>query len=350
MTEIAMSMAMLTTPLAQLKPAGPPSRSRRPMILHVRVVAGSGGGPDKNILRSARYMRHSRYDVAAAYIHPHGDPGMQVLAQQARAWGCPLYQIEEAGPMDPHSVRSLLQLCRKLRVAVWHAHDYKSNVLGLLLRALWPMKLVTSVHGWTRETARTRFYYHVDRLCLNRFDHVIAVSPPLVEACLATGVNPEQLTYLPNAVDVEEYPLRQDTAAARQKLGLSNDRLIIGTVGRLSSEKGVDRAVQTIAQLRSQRTDVELHLVGDGPERARLQELAGRLHVQDAVRFWGWQRHLQEFYGAMDLLLLPSPHRGISQRRAGSHGHGRTGGGDQRRRSFGITQRRPLRFDPRPGS
>ena len=39
------------------------------------------------------------------------------------------------------------------------------------------MPLVTTVHGWTRETARTRLYYHVDNWCLPRYDQVIAVSP-----------------------------------------------------------------------------------------------------------------------------------------------------------------------------
>ena len=65
-------------------------------------------------------------------------------------------------------VPRLLDICRRERVTIWHGHDYKSNLLGLLLRRFWPMRLVTTVHGWVHHTARTPLYYAIDRWCLPR--------------------------------------------------------------------------------------------------------------------------------------------------------------------------------------
>jgi glycosyltransferase involved in cell wall biosynthesis len=281
------------------------------MILHARVVAGSGGGPDKTILRSARYVDGSRFRVAAAYIHPHDDPGMEVIRDAAKRHGCPLWEIGESGALDPRTLRSLLQLCGKLNVAVWHAHDYKSNVLGLLLRRFWPMKLVTTVHGWTRETARTRLYYHVDNLCLKRYDEVMAVSPLLVEHCKEQGVKPERLTYVPNGIEPADYARKRDARAARQSLGVDPRAFVIGVVGRLSAEKGVDRAVHTLAALRPRYPHVQLHLIGDGTERGKIESLGRELGVAGAVRFWGWQADAKPYYEMMDALLLPSYTEGL---------------------------------------
>ncbi|MEX0776594.1 MAG: glycosyltransferase [Phycisphaeraceae bacterium] len=281
-------------------------------MLHVRVVAGSGGGPDKTILRSAGYVDPTQLRIAAAYIHPHNDPGILGLRQRAGEWGCPFYEIGETGPLDPSTVRSLLNLCRKLRVAVWHGHDYKSNVLGLMLRRWWPMRLVTTVHGWTHDTARTRLYYHIDNLCLTRYDHVMAVSPMLVEHCRSLGVREEQLSYVPNGIALEDY-VPGDRAVMRKALGLADGALAIGVVGRLSVEKGVDRAIATLAALREKPAyaDTQLHLIGDGPQRGQLDGMVESLGLRGAVHFHGWQADTRRFYDALDLLLLPSHTEGL---------------------------------------
>lgn len=290
----------------------PPVRPRQaPVVLHTRVVTGSGGGPDKTILRSPRYIDPARLQMAAAYIRPRRNPGMQALRRQADSWGCPLHEIPETGPIDPYTVKTALRLCRQLNVRVWHGHDYKSNLLGLVLRRRWPMKLVTTVHGWTWHTARTRFYYHLDNWALARYDHVIVVNPKLYDHCRGLGLPDERLTYIPNAIEPSEYPAQPDTTAARRRAEIPDGKLVIGVVGRLSVEKGVDRAIRTLAKLKERVPNAQLHLIGDGPERAELEQLTVALGLTDAVHFWGWQSQAKSWYPMMDALLLPSHTEGL---------------------------------------
>jgi len=205
----------------------------------------------------------------------------------------------------------LLELCRDLKIDIWHGHDYKSNLIGLLLKRFHKMKLVTTAHGFTRETWRTRLYYHVDNLAMLGYDKVVAVSPKLVDHCARHGVNPDRLTYIPNAIDSAEYQRTRSTANAKTQLGLTQDTCAIGVMGRLSTEKGVDRAIRMMPALIAAHPHVELHLVGDGPERENLERLAEKLGVADAVHFWGWQAQTKQLYEAMDLLLLPSRTEGL---------------------------------------
>ncbi len=291
-----------------------PDPSRRvaaPVVLHVRVVANAGGGPDKTILRGPGYVDPMRYHLAAAYIHPEGQDGIAVLRDRARAWGCPFYEIAEQGAFDPHTVRHLLALCRKLRVTIWHGHDYKSNALGLLLRRFWPMVLVTTAHGWTWDTWRMRLYHHVDNFCLGRYDHVIVVSPLILEHCRHLGIDEQRLSHIPNGIEPADYVRQHSRPQARNLLDIGQDRLILGVVGRLSPEKGVDRAIRALTHLRKIYPQAEMHLVGDGPESARLQQLAQSRGVGDAVHFHGWQKDPRNFFEAMDVLLLPSLTEGL---------------------------------------
>ncbi len=283
----------------------------RPVVLHVRVVTGSGGGPDKTILRSTAHARSRGIDMSAAFIRPTDDRGFDRLVRQADELGCPLVSIAEAGPFDPRTLVKLARLCKAKCVDVWHGHDYKSNLLGLMIRRLTGVRLVTTVHGWTRHSRRTRLYYHVDNLCLRRFEQVMAVSQALFDHCLMKRVPHERLSFVPNGIDCLEFHRRQPMAAARAAMGVPADRFVIGVVGRLSTEKGADRAIEAAAALIGQYSHLQLHLVGDGPQRDALARLAQQRGIGQAVRFYGWQGDTRRFYEMMDMLLLPSHTEGL---------------------------------------
>ena len=134
-------------------------------------------------------------------------------------------------------------------VAIWHGHDYKSNLVGLLLRPAWPMRLVTTVHGWVHKTRRTPLYYWVDRICLRYYEKVICVSDDLYQACRACGVPRRRCVLLENGIDTDDFRRRQTTHEAKAKLGLPPGRFLIGAVGRLSAEKGFDLLIRCVHRL-----------------------------------------------------------------------------------------------------
>ncbi|MEZ6192984.1 MAG: glycosyltransferase family 4 protein [Phycisphaerales bacterium] len=298
-------------PVARIMPKPQVTNQGPAQVLHVRVVTGCGGGPEKTILRSPRYADPNRYQMAAAYIYPQGDPGMCVIREIAKSLKCPLYEVSESHALDHNTIGAMIELCRDLKVDIWHGHDYKSNLFGLIVKRFHPMKLVTTAHGFTRETWRTRLYYHLDNLAMLGYDRAIAVSPQLVKHCACHGVNPDRLSYIPNAIDTAEYVRTQSTGAAKAEFGLPRDKYTIGVIGRFSPEKGTDRAIRMLPELLAKHPNTELHLIGDGHERGALQQLATQLGVSDTIRWWGWQTDTRPFYEMLDALLLPSRTEGL---------------------------------------
>src|SRR2546423_6125081 len=114
--------------------------AKRPVVLDVRVVSGTGGGPDKTILHSPRCLQPFGYRMLCAYLHPPGDTGFEVLRKRADQLQAPLVEITDRVPFDLCAVSELARLCRRERRAIYHAHDYKSNLLGLDLKRFHPMR------------------------------------------------------------------------------------------------------------------------------------------------------------------------------------------------------------------
>jgi glycosyltransferase involved in cell wall biosynthesis len=281
------------------------------VVLETRVVSGAGGGPDKTILNSPRFLTSAGYHTLCAYLHPPGDPGFEQLRAKAKVWQAPLLSVEDRGPCDWRVVPQLLQICRRERVAIWHGHDYKSNALGLLLRRFWPMRLITTVHGWVQHTRRTPLYYWIDRLCLPRYEKVICVSEDLRERCLSAGVPAQRCVLIENAIDTQEFSRRLGTAEARRRLGLSPERFLIGAVGRLSGEKGFDVLIRSADRLLRAGLDVELVIAGEGDQRPQLESLIAELGRQDRIRLLGYCPDTRDLYQALDVFALSSLREGL---------------------------------------
>ena len=140
---------------------------------------------------------------------------------------------------------------------------------------------------------------------MRRVDGLIAVSAALRTAMIALGAAPERVTVLRNGVDTRLFrPLGR--SAARAALGLTRPTLI--SVGLLIERKGHHRVIEAMASL----PGFELLVVGEGPERPRLEALIARLGLTDRVRLLGARPHadLANCYAAADALVLASSREG----------------------------------------
>jgi glycosyltransferase involved in cell wall biosynthesis len=285
--------------------------SPRIVIADARVVVGAGGGPDKTIVNSARYLDPAGYRNLCIYLHPPGDQGFEQIRRKAEANDAPVIAVPDRGPLDWRVVSRLVQVCRHENVAIWHGHDYKTNVLGLLLKRFWPMRLVTTVHGWVHYTRRTALYYWLDRLSLRFYEKVICVSEDLYRACRACSVPRERLMLLENGIDLDDYRRLRTREESKRLLGFDPSRPLVGAGGRLSAEKGFDVLIYAAHQLMSDGIEFDLIIVGDGDEKSALEGLIASLGRRNRIRLLGYRSDLPELYQALDVFALSSYREGL---------------------------------------
>jgi len=136
-------------------------------------------------------------------------------------------------------------------------------------------------------------------------DGLIAVCQALKNRLVQLGVAGDRVTVLRNGVDLALFS-PGDRNVARREVGFT--RRTLGSVGWLIERKGHHHVIGALPQL----PDTDLVIVGDGPERGRLERLAASLNVADRVRFLGVldQPQLAKVYRAMDALVLASSREG----------------------------------------
>jgi glycosyltransferase involved in cell wall biosynthesis len=244
----------------------------RPVVLHTRVVTGTGGGPEKTILNSPRFLAEYGIETACLFMHPPGDPGFGTLKARAEKASAEIIGVEDRGPLDRNVVRQCIEICRRRNVTIWHGHDYKSNALGLLVRMFHPMHLVTTAHGWVRFTSKTPLYYRIDRFCMKRYEQTVCVSRDLYDTCLEFGVTKERVNLIDNAIVLEDYSTSPPSLTDRARFGFGNGQLLIGAAGRLSEEKGFHHLIDAVGKFVREGLPLGLLIAGEGHLKEQLQK------------------------------------------------------------------------------
>jgi glycosyltransferase involved in cell wall biosynthesis len=239
------------------------------------------------------------------------DSDFNELRRRAKEQGCPLIEIDDYGPLSFSGLQKIADVCRNHNVQVWHGHDYKSNLFGILLRPILGFRLVTTVHGWVTHTSRTPMYYAIDRWTLRRYEHVITVSNDLFERCNRLGVGAKRLHLIENGIDTDHFRRICVPELAPSRAQVPPGRLVIGAVGRLSEEKGFDLLIRAVEKLLCEGRDLELWIGGEGPERDKLAAQAVATGYGSRIRLVGFQKDPRELFAAFDLFCLSSIREGL---------------------------------------
>jgi glycosyltransferase involved in cell wall biosynthesis len=282
-----------------------------PFVLHTRVVTGVGGGPEKTILNSPRYLRQYGIDCACLFMRPPGDPGFATLERKAAASGAEIIGIDDHGPTDWRVIQRCIRICKERNVTVWHGHDYKSNAIGLIVRMFHRMHLVTTAHGWVRFTSRTPLYYKIDRLSMKLYQQIICVSQDLYDSCRASGIREKRLHQIDNAIVLDDYTTAPPTLRDKARFGFDSQRILIGAVGRLSEEKGFHHLINAVSRLIIDGHPIGLIIAGEGHLREQLQRQINELELKDHVRLAGFMNDPRDLYRAIDLFVLSSLREGL---------------------------------------
>lgn len=207
------------------------------------------------------------------------------------------------------SVRDYLEERRLVRAIlertsanVVHTHGYRADALhgGALGHGL---RSVSTVHGFTGQGRKGRFYEWVQRRALGRFDAVIAVSDPLRRDLIASGLRPSQVHLIPNVLAGRRRS-RHTRPEARRLLGIPEEGLVVGWVGRLSQEKGPDVLLESAMALND--PTVTFAVIGDGPLRDTLGRRIAELGLSSRVRLLGARADAAAYMLAFDVLALSS--------------------------------------------
>jgi glycosyltransferase involved in cell wall biosynthesis len=239
-------------------------------------------------------------------------PGENCLTKAIREIGVPLDVVSERRRFDTNVVRELRSLVVKGRVDLIWTNSVKSHFLVRWAGLNRSRKWVAFHHGYTAVDAKMRIYNHLDRWSLRTADQVLTSSAAFIEELERSNVQRDH-------IHVQHMPIRpfapvpeKQKAELRRQLQLDDGTRVLLSVGRLSREKGhadLIHAIPRIVKLTG-NAPLRLVIVGEGPERTRIEELCRNLRLTDVVTLTGQQEDINRYYSIADVFLLPSHSEG----------------------------------------
>lgn len=195
-----------------------------------------------------------------------------------------------------------------LDVDLLHTHGYLADIVGIPVAWLKRIPTVTTCHGFIASSWKVRLYNSVDRKVLRLGTRVLAVSDGLGRELVDSGVKPGRVQVLMNAIETEREPETTDHSCSsiRRAYGIDREDIVLGYVGRLSAEKGLNYLIEACAQLIADGVPARALLIGEGVQREDLGQLSYRLGIADRVIFAGFQEDVSRWLSCMDVFVLPS--------------------------------------------
>ncbi len=315
-------------------------------VLELRSVRGTGGGPEKTILLGTARTDPRRFAITVCYLRDQRD---SVFSIDAKAAGLPIDYVEltEAHSFDVSIFSRLRRLVREREIDIVHAHDYKTDVLAWLLGKAERVTPMATAHGWTGHSRREHaVYYPLDKRVLARFPRVVAVSSDVRRELIGHGASADAVTTVLNGIDHTAFHRdRSREQAIRRQLGLAEDDIIVGAVGRAEPQKRFDLLLEAFAALKPGQPRLKLIIVGAGSCLAALQAQATRLGLGDSCRLLGNRTDIADLHHTFDVFVQSSDYEGTPERGAGGDGVREPGRRHQRRRHRGNRQGRHRRVD-----
>jgi glycosyltransferase involved in cell wall biosynthesis len=279
-----------------------PSETLPPLsIVHV-VAPGPVGGLERVVQALATGHARQGHDVSVISLLVPGQAAGHPFAEPLRPAGVRVHELEFPAKALLRERRAVRDLLSRIRPDVVHTHWYRPDVLHATTARGLGIPTVTTEHGSSKLGGRTVVYEWIQRAFFRRFQAVVAVSTPIAERLVLEGVPKSKVHLIPNGwgggVDFE------DRATARRLLGLPNDCPVVGYVGRLIPAKGPDVFLDAV--LRLDDLDLRAVVIGDGPERARLEATIRDADGEDTVRMAGHVDDAAPLFKAFDLFVLSS--------------------------------------------
>jgi glycosyltransferase involved in cell wall biosynthesis len=276
--------------------------------LHLFKAVGIAGA-ETHLLALLPALRAFGVESAVVLLQDPRRP-QNVLRERFEAEGIPVSILPIRWHLDPALPAGLEGLLKREPFDILHAHLPHGEVYGeIALRAIPGRKFVISRHNDDR-FRRWLPLRPVFAPSLRRADRIIAISQAVRRFLIEVEkADIGKIDVVPYGMDADACERSAHPGAFRREIGAKAEP-IVGFVGRLTRQKGVDVLLRAFAQVETRLPDARLVLAGDGPDRPALAELARSLGLR-RVLFLGWRSDIADIMADVSLLAVPSRWEGF---------------------------------------
>jgi len=284
-------------------------------ILQLHDSAGLYGG-ETVILNLSRALKQTKYNsIVGCLTGFHQDK--PALGKEAEAKGLDVAYFPMRMKFDPFVLGKIGKVVQQRKVKIIHTHGYKSNLLGLIVAKASNVSIITTNHLFPPmplEDKKLQFYSKCDiYFTMKYLDKIVAVSEAIKEKLIAKGVNKSKIVVSENGIDIGDYdtPVNFDKTALRKAFNINDNAFVVGTLGRLTPQKGHVFLLEAVKKVLSKNIPVIVIIAGDGFLKNKLMEYSRKLNISDNIIFLGFRNDTINLLKLMDVFVMSSIDEGL---------------------------------------
>lgn len=269
-------------------------------VMHVMQVAGA-----EILVERIIKTLGPRIDPLIICLDSVGQLGEKLVGE-----GIEVVSLDRQPGRDWKLVGRMIDVLKKHRTEIIHAHQYTPFFYSCIARMKGhrSSKLILTEHGRHFPDIVSTKRHWLNRLvlsrCVNRVNACSQFSGDAVR--LKDGFRCLPVDVIYNGIDTKEFTASPNRPELRAELGLAPDRKYIAMVARFHPIKDHSMLLRAFQQVAKQREDVDLLLVGDGPEREQAEQFVESNNLKDRVFFWGVRNDVKKILQGIDIFTLSS--------------------------------------------
>lgn len=265
------------------------------------------GGAERTLIDIVTHLDRRRFRVEVACLFRAGE-----LARELEAVDVPVTVLGMSPSVRPDNWLRVAQLVRSINPDIVHAH--LPDACWYALPAAWwgrvPARIGHVQNVYRHWPAKLRL---LDGLCMSVAGGVVVCSYAVQQFCEARRGYPlSRIRVIHNSVDLGRFDSLPSRDEARSALGLPTEGPVITAVASLTPQKGHSDLLEAVAKVRTDFPNLLLLLVGRGPLRDALEDMARRLGLAENVHFLGARKDVPAILAASDVAVLSSHWEGLS--------------------------------------
>lgn len=213
----------------------------------------------------------------------------------------------------------ILKFAKRNNFSLLHLHGYKGNILlGFIPKKIRKIPIVTTLHGYTStiEFNKMKVYEWLDQKSLNFIDAVVFVSSAMKTHPKLKKLKNKNIHVIPNGISMSGSNVTKVNNLTNQTPDkkikeFCSQGFTIGTIGRLSTEKGYRYLIKAVSLLEKRGIHARLIIIGEGPERESLEKLVVQHGLEDKILFTGYREDARNYIPFLNVYIISSLTEGL---------------------------------------
>ena len=227
-----------------------------------------------------------------------------VLSMEAREMGIDTVDVD-SGLGTFHAFKLALRQVEEFQPDVIHCHGAKANMLGILVKKIKGIPVMTTVHSDPRldylgMPLKQYTYGVINAYALRRMDYYVAVADRMQELLIERGFDPQSIFTVYNGLDFSQ------AKAGARPFRKPEDPVRVGIAARLTPIKDIGTVIRAFAIAYRKDTRLRLSIAGTGEDALVLKKLTKQLGIDHVTVFEGWVEDIKAYFSDIDINVLAS--------------------------------------------